>query len=105
MSVFKEFLESFRGGVSMNDSTSGGQALLSTPNTSPTVSKGESGMEQMEDLITVINKLQDVFNTLEVNAREVIQLPQIVVVGSQVNQYASIYPVEYKNLIGFNGHS
>lgn len=36
----------------------------------------------MEALIPVINKLQDVFNTIGTDA---IQLPQIVVVGSQVN--------------------
>ena len=35
----------------------------------------------MESLIPVINKLQDVFNTVGSDA---IQLPQIVVVGSQV---------------------
>ena len=35
----------------------------------------------MESLIPVINKLQDVFNTVGTDA---IQLPQIVVVGSQV---------------------
>lgn len=35
----------------------------------------------MEGLIPVINKLQDVFNTV---GSETIQLPQIVVIGSQV---------------------
>jgi dynamin 1-like protein len=35
----------------------------------------------MEVLIPVINKLQDVFNTI---GSESIQLPQIVVVGTQV---------------------
>ena len=35
----------------------------------------------MESLIPVINKLQDVFNTVGADA---IHLPQIVVVGSQV---------------------
>jgi len=35
----------------------------------------------MESLIPVINKLQDVFNTV---GSEVIQLPQIVVIGTQV---------------------
>lgn len=35
----------------------------------------------MEQLIPVINKLQDVFNTV---GAEAIQLPQIVVVGAQV---------------------
>ena len=37
---------------------------------------------KMESLIPVINKLQDVFNTVGADA---IHLPQIVVVGSQVN--------------------
>lgn len=36
----------------------------------------------MEKLIPIINKLQDVFNTV---GSEAIQLPQIVVVGSQVH--------------------
>ena len=40
----------------------------------------------MESLIPVINKLQDVFNTVGTDA---IQLPQIVVVGSQVGQLQS----------------
>ena len=35
----------------------------------------------MENLIPVINKLQDVFNTV---GAETIQLPQIVVIGAQV---------------------
>lgn len=35
----------------------------------------------MDQLIPVINKLQDVFNTV---GSEAIQLPQIVVVGAQV---------------------
>lgn len=35
----------------------------------------------MEALIPILNKLQDVFNTV---GSESIQLPQIVVVGSQV---------------------
>lgn len=35
----------------------------------------------MESLIPVINKLQDVFNTV---GSEILQLPQIVVIGSQV---------------------
>lgn len=37
---------------------------------------------EMEALIPVINKLQDVFNTV---GSDVIQLPQIVVVGTQVS--------------------
>jgi len=40
----------------------------------------------MESLIPVINKLQDVFNTVGTDA---IQLPQIVVVGSQVKTLTS----------------
>lgn len=36
----------------------------------------------MEALIPVINKLQDVFNTVGADA---IQLPQIAVLGTQVN--------------------
>lgn len=38
----------------------------------------------MEALIPVINKLQDVFNTVGADA---IQLPQIIVVGTQVEVY------------------
>jgi dynamin 1-like protein len=38
----------------------------------------------MEALIPVVNKLQDVFNTVGADA---IQLPQIVVVGSQVGAF------------------
>lgn len=38
----------------------------------------------MEALIPVINKLQDVFNTVGSDA---IHLPQIVVLGSQVSNY------------------
>ena len=38
----------------------------------------------MDQLIPIINKLQDVFNTV---GSEAIQLPQIVVVGSQVIVY------------------
>lgn len=37
----------------------------------------------MEALIPVINKLQDVFNTVGSDA---IQLPQIIVLGSQVKK-------------------
>lgn len=36
----------------------------------------------MDALIPVLNKLQDVFNTV---GHESIQLPQIVVIGTQVN--------------------
>lgn len=43
----------------------------------------------MEALIPVINKLQDVFNTVGSDA---IHLPQIVVIGSQV--FAAFY-IEY----------
>lgn len=38
----------------------------------------------MEALIPVINKLQDVFNTVGADA---IQLPQIIVLGTQVNNF------------------
>lgn len=37
----------------------------------------------MEALIPVINKLQDVFNTV---GADIIQLPQIAVVGTQVGR-------------------
>lgn len=40
----------------------------------------------MEALIPVINKLQDVFNTV---GSDSIQLPQIIVLGSQVNVHTS----------------
>lgn len=39
--------------------------------------------KKMEALIPVVNKLQDVFNTVGSDA---IQLPQIIVLGSQVNK-------------------
>ena len=39
----------------------------------------------MDALIPILNKLQDVFNTV---GSETIQLPQIVVVGSQVRFHA-----------------
>ena len=41
----------------------------------------------MESLIPVINKLQDVFNTVGADA---IQLPQIVIVGSQSSGKSSV---------------
>lgn len=41
----------------------------------------------MEALIPVINKLQDVFNTVGADA---IQLPQIIVLGTQVYIYANL---------------
>ncbi len=41
----------------------------------------------MENLIPVINKLQDVFNTVGTDA---IQLPQIVVVGAQSSGKSSV---------------
>lgn len=44
--------------------------------------KSESRADTMEALIPVINKLQDVFNTV---GADIIQLPQIVVVGTQVS--------------------
>lgn len=42
----------------------------------------------MEALIPVINKLQDVFNTVGADA---IQLPQIVVLGTQVHVFLIYY--------------
>ena len=42
----------------------------------------------MDQLIPVINKLQDVFNTV---GSEAIQLPQIVVVGAQVCNWFGKY--------------
>ena len=44
----------------------------------------------MEALIPVINKLQDVFNTV---GADIIQLPQIAVVGTQVKSF----PLVVKN--------
>lgn len=41
----------------------------------------------MEALIPVINKLQDVFNTV---GADIIQLPQIAVVGTQVRSASTI---------------
>lgn len=38
----------------------------------------------MEALIPVVNKLQDVFNTV---GTDIIQLPQIAVVGTQVKRW------------------
>ena len=42
----------------------------------------------MEALIPVINKLQDVFNTV---GADIIQLPQIAVVGTQVKCCNCVY--------------
>ena len=55
-------------------------------------------MQNMESLIPVINKLQDVFNTVGSDA---IQLPQIVVVGSQVISLFSLLsnPKDFLNVI------
>ena len=47
----------------------------------------------MEQLIPIINKLQDVFNTV---GSESIQLPQIVVVGNQSSGKSSIL----ENIVG-----
>ena len=49
-------------------------------------------LDIMESLIPVINKLQDVFNTVGADA---IHLPQIVVVGSQVCFYVSYFLFVY----------
>ena len=46
----------------------------------------------MEQLIPVINKLQDVFNTV---GTEAIQLPQIVVVGTQVINCPNIFLLQF----------
>lgn len=46
--------------------------------------KSESRTDIMEALIPVINKLQDVFNTV---GADIMQLPQIVVVGTQVREW------------------
>ena len=46
----------------------------------------------MEQLIPVINKLQDVFNTV---GTEAIQLPQIVVVGTQVRNDPNIFLLHF----------
>lgn len=43
----------------------------------------------MEALIPVVNKLQDVFNTV---GSDSIQLPQIVVLGSQVSEEKKFVP-------------
>lgn len=42
----------------------------------------------MEALIPVVNKLQDVFNTV---GSDSIQLPQIVVLGSQVRRKKTLF--------------
>jgi hypothetical protein len=47
----------------------------------------------MEALIPVINKLQDVFNTVGADS---IQLPQIVVVGTQVKHFS---PTKWQTLL------
>lgn len=53
----------------------------------------------MEALIPVINKLQDVFNTVGADA---IQLPQIIVLGTQVNVFLLLY-IDFKKYIGHMG--
>lgn len=56
----------------------------------------------MEALIPVINKLQDVFNTV---GSDSIQLPQIVVLGSQVSCYReNIYMLSFYFCFGFSSH-
>lgn len=49
----------------------------------------------MEALIPVINKLQDVFNTVGADA---IQLPQIIVVGTQVSDFLTIIRIKLQYL-------
>ena len=44
----------------------------------------------MDSLISVINKLQDVFQEVEIEERDQINLPQIVVVGSQSSGKSSV---------------
>ena len=39
----------------------------------------------MEDLISLINKLQDLFNSTGASGLKEVELPQIVVIGIQVN--------------------
>ena len=48
--------------------------------------KALSSILKMESLIPIINKLQDVFNTV---GTDTIQLPQIVVIGNQVRNFES----------------
>lgn len=62
------------GGEMKPEFESSGQATVS-------ISNLQSDTRAMEALIPVINKLQDVFNTV---GSDSIQLPQIVVLGSQV---------------------
>ena len=47
----------------------------------------------MEDLISLINKLQDLFNTAGASGLKEIELPQIVVIGIQVcvNAYVNYF--------------
>lgn len=52
----------------------------------------------MEALIPVINKLQDVFNTVGADA---IQLPQIIVLGTQVHVF---FVISYLNKHYCAGH-
>ncbi len=49
------------------------------------LSKHDFQFRLMDALIPILNKLQDVFNTV---GSESIQLPQIVVVGSQVRSFS-----------------
>lgn len=49
----------------------------------------------MEALIPVINKLQDVFNTV---GADIIQLPQIAVVGTQVRRFSYVAVVMFAYL-------
>lgn len=51
--------------------------------------RGSRVLGVMEALIPVINKLQDVFNTV---GADIIQLPQIVVVGTQVRDEGAVRP-------------
>jgi dynamin 1-like protein len=54
------------------------------PSSSPERQQQHQNNFMMEKLIETINKLQDVFNTLGMPRDKIPQLPQIVMVGSQV---------------------
>lgn len=51
-------------------------------------SERAQSIERMETLIPTINRLQEVFLTV---GAEIIQLPQIVVVGSQVRKRINVF--------------
>ena len=47
----------------------------------------------MEDLISLINKLQDLFNTAGSSGLKEVELPQIVVIGIQVCYPYTLFPM------------